>query len=623
MQTQQSQNQGSDKSVETTSTEHSSQGQAPAAEEVQPSGNQAATEQAGLEGGGSDDYSLAGPFAGLLLDVMPLATALSMAADYIDNSAVLEWLRAVSDEALLAAAQEDGELVGFLLDAILPVGTGVEITGEMGLNVLAGGELATSAQLMRTDVNQLHMETHPSVKVGLSGGGAGLKVVDAFGNGVEAGAGGELFVKLQTDGELNMEPTAPALLEVMGVAVVDAVIGHARGALTCAMPEVFEPLAQANRPEWQVTYNQGGKAEAKAQVASMDELPSPIIGPAKALVELAGVTMDASALAEASALSQDTLKLMGDGQAMFTKEASLSALAETSGSLSMLVGDGEVAALEAMADLSAEVGGKLEILFDATQVSQGLAEVFSTAVELTWGGGMNADATTEGESLESETSSTTMRYESILAAKDGLFGQVNDVDKNGCEAIPGTEAAKPLSELLAESGGGPSFTETQTVTLDTDRFSAEIGRWADLLGVDQLNEQNSNIISTDSELKLSGELAVTPDDYARAASTGIKVQGDAGKFVAWRDLATAINAARGAGTTPSWLAPISAELEAEFGGDAAMTNARLKGFLGVGAGGEIAGEALEEVSGQGAVTARYLVDKAATEDDIQRLLDAV
>ena len=39
--------------------------------------------------------------------------------------------------------------------------------------------------------------------------------------------------------------------------------------------------------------------------------------------------------------------------------------------------------------------------------------------------------------------------------------------------------------------------------------------------------------------------------------------------------------------------------------------------------GEIAGEALEEVSGKGAVTARYLVDKAATEDDIQRLLDAV
>ena len=617
MQTQQSQSETQTQTQDTTARQ-------PAEEQVQAGGNQAAVEEAGLDGGGSDDYSLSGPFAGLLLDVMPLAAALSAAAEFISNPAVQEWIRAVSDEALMAVALEDGDLVGFLLDAIVPAGTGVELTGEMALGLFLGADFSNTVQMLRTEDNTLHLECHPAIKVGVSGGEGG-KVVDAFGNGVEATAGGEAYAAIQADGALDVVPSAAGLLKVLGASASDIIIHKATGERMAATgPDAAAPLLEGVEPDWAVGLDVGAKGEARAQVPSVRELPGPLAGPAQAVLDLAGLAFDASAVAEVTGLVHGTVQIQDECTATFAAEGTTGALAEASASFSMVLGGEQIAALDAMAGFDCGLAAKLELSFDATQISQGLAEVTSTALELTVSGGVGAAATTEGADLETETSSTTMRFDSIFDARDTLFGQVNTLDGNGCEAIPGTEAAKPLTELLVEAGGGPAITETHTVTLDPSRFAGEIGRWADLLGVDDIAEgQRSGGISTDSELLLSGEIAVTPDDYARAAATGIEIQGDAGRFVAWRDLATAIHAARGAGTTPAWLAPWAAELEGEFGADAPMTNVRLKGFVGVGAGGEAAGAMVAEVEGKVAGTARYIVDKAATEDDLQRLLDAV
>lgn len=611
---------------QTQSTEQTTDVQESTNEQSTGPGNQAEVEQAGLEGGGSDDYSLTGPFANLLLDVMPLGAALKAAIEVITNPVVQDWIRALPDQALIEALSDDRSLVDFILQDVLPVGAGVEVSEAVGGTLVLGVELGATGSISRPTPDQLHFEAHPILKIAAAVGEGG-KVLDAFGNGVNLSAEAEASYTAKVDLTSTVPLSLPALLQYAGASAADVLIPFWLSTPAAYLTGVDE-LANLSATVDGVTEDNdaslavGGKAEATAQFDGIDAVPAPIAGPIGMLAD--PLMLDASGLAQATGLVEGSLSIGDDGLGTVAFKGTVGALAEAKASMEAVLMGTELAALDAVASVSgsAEVSAEFEFDIQKMRTEGKTAERTTISIGVTTSAG--ADLSTEGEADHAAVTTSTMTFDSFGAAAAVICNDVNELDGNGNEAIPGTEASKTLAEVLVDVGSVPSVTETIELELDAQRLAAELPAFAGMVGIDDLaGETNVGVISSDSELKLSGAVPVTPADFQTAADTGIVLPGTVARGKALDDVAEAISAARGGGSTPGWLSEWEQGLRSAFAGQSAMNTAQLKGFVGVGAGGELAAEEVAKAEGKVQGTVKYTIDRAATAQDIEMLLAAM
>ena len=608
------------------STEQSTDTRTQSTESTATQGNQAEVEQAGLEGGGTDDYSLSGPFANLLLDVMPVEEAIAVARTVIENPVVQDWLRSLPEAAILDVLRGARTLVGWLMDGVLPVGAGLELAAALGVRANIGVALAQTYTVQRTELERLKLSSNPCIKVGVSEG-VGGKVLDAFGHGVDVSAKGEAYVGIEGHMAEEVDLSLAVLLKYAGVSAVELLISRALGLTTpgqlspVSLPDLVGELDGVDT-EASARVSAGAGLSATASVDGISDLPEKL---GLAVEPLLGddLYVEAAALAQLAGLVEGSLTIKDDQTAAFALKGSLKAVAEASGQLGAVFSPTHQASLAAMAELGAafQLDGVWEV--DPKQLQTGTSDLLSTRITLSADKMGSAEASTDG-ALEQESTMSSLVFDSFDAAKQAVTHQANALNVDGEVAHSGTEASRPLSEVLDEVGSLPTAQTTVQIELDAARLAESVSGLADLVGVDELaGEQSTGLVSNDSELILSGVAAVTPDDFERTRDMGIVLPGSVLQATALDRVGDAIQAARGAGTTPAWLSEWAPALRNEFGGETAMSEGRLKGWIGVGVGGDASVKAGASGSLKGSGTVKYLVDQSATEQDILRLLEAM
>jgi len=145
---------------------------------VQSNGHE--MEQAGLSEGGvaPSEMGLEGSFAGFVLDCMPMMAALPLARRFASNPAVIEWASTFSVADVL---QSLGEASTVLLQQLWPVGIGFDAEGQVAGKLAGGVDVMAQASALRSADNQLDLGVSYQASVGVDGAGAGVELVDAFG----------------------------------------------------------------------------------------------------------------------------------------------------------------------------------------------------------------------------------------------------------------------------------------------------------------------------------------------------------------------------------------------------------------------------------------------------------
>jgi len=189
-------------------------------------GNQARVAGAGLCRPTEEDYGFGGSFAAMMLDVLPLGEALATAIDFLDNSAVMGWLRRRDPREVLDAC--DGAFAA-LAGQVFPVGRGIEGKVAAGVELGAGLEGELEVGMMRMDGTTVHLETTLEADMGAKVA-AGADVENAFGEpfvGAMAKAGVKVVVEDQAS--VDVELDSLALLTSLGMIKTSVALAAAVG----------------------------------------------------------------------------------------------------------------------------------------------------------------------------------------------------------------------------------------------------------------------------------------------------------------------------------------------------------------------------------------------------------
>ena len=124
-------------------------------------------------------------------------------------------------------------------------------------------------------------------------------------------------------------------------------------------------------------------------------------------------------------------------------------MAEASEQLGAVFSPTHQASLAAMAELGAEfqLDGVWEV--DPKQLQTGTSELLSTQITLSADTMSGAEASTDG-AREKESTMSSLVFDSFDAAKQALTQKADALNVDGEIAHSGTEASRPLSEVLDE-----------------------------------------------------------------------------------------------------------------------------------------------------------------------------
>jgi len=553
----------------------------------QPAGNQAAAADAGLAAGGSMDTSLAGPFAGLLLDVLPLADAVEAALAHAGNPAVRAWLLGLDAPAVAAALDGRPGALGVALERLLPAGTGLSGESTLAGALVGGVEVAGEAAIWHRGGGQIEVTTHPRLRLD-EAAGLGGAMTDAFGGGVEArsevAAGIDLMVDVRAGAHLAWGAWSEALDLGPGELWRRCVLGDAPAlgpdgaAIAPLLSADFDGRAAA-----------GATASACVRCDDLDSLP----GPLRAVVDRLRVgSASWGALAQAHGAVELSISAFDGATWCARLSGEGDALASVAGAAAVAAPGLDTAAWAGATGAAAGASCAIELTVTDAARPDGEAKLVAAAFELTTSAGADADSRSD-----------TMRFDSLASAWAGLSPR-----------DPGAGSA--LSSDLA-AGAPPSIEAAVALQLDPARLAQELPGWfADLPGGEALlAEDRSGLSASAAHLALEGSALVTGDDLALAAQAGLTVPPGSSRAGAWALAADAVLQRRLGGAVPAWAAGQQGALDAAADRVGGFDGVRLRGFVGVGAGGSLSGAALARVSGTAQVATRLQIDRPAPDAD--------
>jgi len=240
--------------------------------------NTARAEQVGLDAAGpAPAHELAGPLAGLVLDVLPREEALEAAKAWIHNPAAAEWLARHAPELL------DGDLAARALDTVWPRGTLLVLETELGGHLLGGLETGSESAIGRAPDGRASASMR--TRAGISFVQAlGLHTEDAFGRSLvseraDATASLTLDVCWDVDGLVLGGPRLAAML------LSSDPVGD--------VGSVLAPLALEAIPAVSLTGGVQARARVSSETLEASGLLSPVLALTSPLVDRAHVDVAA------------------------------------------------------------------------------------------------------------------------------------------------------------------------------------------------------------------------------------------------------------------------------------------------------------------------------------------
>ena len=119
---------------------------------------------------------LTGPMAEMILECMPLESALEAAKQHLDNPVVLEWARKIDLGTLIGKLGSTGIEH---LKALWPVGTGVDVESELAGAWVVGASILGKAKVVRSSDSTIQgdVELHQGLDLSV---GSGAELTNAF-----------------------------------------------------------------------------------------------------------------------------------------------------------------------------------------------------------------------------------------------------------------------------------------------------------------------------------------------------------------------------------------------------------------------------------------------------------
>lgn len=562
-------------------------GLSPSPQVTQPAGNQAVAADAGLAPGGDMDTSLGGPFAALLLDVLPLTEAVTAGLSHAANPAVRDWLLALDPASVAAALGDRPGVIGRVLDRLLPAGTGLTGQSTLAGALVGGAEVAGQATLWHQGGGQLEVGTQPRLRLD-QGAGLGGAMTDPFGGGVTAKAGVDAGVDVQVEVEAGATLSWAEWSQAFGLGAGELWRRCVLGDAPALGPDGagVAPLLSA---DFSASVATGAQATATLQCDDLESVPRPLrdlldglaVGAASwsALAELGGgVELSVSAFDG----SWWCARLSGEGEA----------LASAAGAASIAAPGLDTAAWAGATAAAAGAGCAIELTVETGAQPDAPSMLVGATFALT-------SSTGQGGSGRADT----VQFDSLAAAWAGLSGR----DPAGGGALSADLAA----------GAPPSVAVAVDQALDPARLAHELPGWfAGIPGAESLLDAGHHgLTSSCAQLALEGTATVSSDDLASAAQAGLTVPDGSSRAGAWRAAADAILHRRLGGVVPAWAGGQEAAIDAAADRVAGFDAVRLRGFVGVGAGGTLSGAAVGRVSGTAQVATRIEIDRPASDAD--------
>lgn len=588
----------------------------PTPEHEQAGGNQQALQEAGLASGSSEtDTSLFGPYAEMMLSVMPLATALPMALPCVRNPIVRDWILALAPEKIAAVLEQDQPLSRQLLEHVWPAGIGFEIGvfGDLGLNMGAGLQAARSAVNTDGTVLDERLDATFSARVDTSVGGG---IQDAFDNGAQVGAGAALTIAAGVAARAYSPMPAHwwTLLGKTPLDVLREFLSGVRGPV-----QLQTGVAPGEAFEVEVTATAGPELSAGGETFCQSTIPSWLaeaIQPLIPSVDSLGSRTDLSQqVANLEALLGATGKLQTVER---VSPAGLDWSLELQGTLSGMVAGGlgtalcreETSALQEVAKLA--IGGASVVTVRAgIHADCGLVDKDAALADLQLSlGGVELASNSVWGTVEQTDTQSYPSFTALLATQAAL---------PALQSRPGDSGPTCLADVLS-SGATLAQTRATRVELDPAQLAdVAPGIWGGVVAQLGLDRTHVGATATHAELALVGRVEVTQDALQTAADAGTMAPGPtAGN--ALEETAGALLAAATGDALPGWAAPWADTLEAI--GPELWTQSQVKGWAGLGTGGGVSVGGGLKGSGSAGGTAKVLVEIPTTTEQHRQLADA-
>lgn len=562
-------------------------------------GNQHRAETAGLAGGEDDrDYGLAGEFAALILDALPLGEAVEAALPYVSNPAVREWLQALDPATLLASV--DG-LAARCLDAVWPVGTGVTVEGEIAGAIALGTKLKGSALALRTGADQVRTTVDLSGAVGIRGIGeaAGVKLEGALGDALiaaRAACGADLVLADHAEVENRLDPLelarqANGLGADIVVGALTALVPGGTAVLSGAIPQAvagryLDGLRGLVSPElWdhQVSLGLHGKADAEAAADPLELLPVDLPALLDQVPVLGRFVQLAAAVGELAAKAEVDLVAGGDGVVLV--KARLAA------------------------------AGDLRVLREFPEQFGAIPEEVVALFENRFAAGVDArvEVPVDIESFAFDVGEATLSMAVSGEAAGDSFASCSRVPLSSLGAfLEGQLPGGSLDDMLL---AGASFESVESTAVD--ETSAVFGT---ALAILEGLVPDGGLVAADSEIAVRSRTMVGQAALGALAGQGIEAPDWMKGDLALQCVVGALRClASGGSELPDWLEPHRGAIEAAAA-EVAVEAPRLVGTLRFGAGGSgsVAGASIE-----GSATARgsagIAVDRELTPEEAAEL----
>jgi hypothetical protein len=559
------------------------QTQSPATEVSSPSveSNSAEVATSGLEsvGAAPEEMGLMGSFADTILDCMPMIMAMPMARRYAENPAIQEWASRIG---LDEVATTLGVAANRMLKEIWPVGTGFDLEAQLKGQIIEGIDGTGHITGMRTGADSLNLSVDGRASVGLAGGGPGLAISDAFGEGVAtamASAGIDLGVhyvaKQTTEFDVLSLLTAPAMI---GLTLNDLLSDGLPGVLPVALPQITPILvgAELGIDAWGLQTEYTLVSNAKAEFGSFSEdLAVGVVERALGVGEFAEVAAELLPMLKACAETGLTLAHDADGGFRVEGGGSISAILGALGKVP-LVGQHLPAGAHQL--LVGKTGGKADI---RTRLIFRRTGPLSIALDTEQSGFM-LEATQESAGQ----TTTQQQFLSLAAASTAE-------ECGGCETAPVMDIKK-------------------TVKIKVD--PAVAGEHCAAL-MKKISDVADGLLSHETRLFLEGEASLTAKAATEVIGAGVDLP-DAAMFAAL-DMAVCGSAALGSELEP-WAGEIAA-----LAGVVSFSGPRLTGHVHQGAGGGVSGSLGGKASGVVRAEAGMVVDMVIEGPDADRIRRAM
>jgi hypothetical protein len=550
-------------------------------------------EQAGVDGGGAEvgEMGLTGSFAGMVLDCMPMMAAFPMAQRFASNPAVMEWAAQYTVEDVVNAV---GSASSVILKQLWPVGIGFDAEGQLAGRLAGGIDIMAQTSAIRAGSNQLDLDIGYQASVGVDGVGAGVEMVDAFGEkaaGAMAKAGIKVAASVQAKQttEFDAMEVLRASKSLAEQSVSDILV-HPLAPAQFLLPDQW--VSRINHmcmDDWKITREILLSASGSATAGQLDPSKhSGLVGELMAFEPLGARAENIMPFLDGSICSELALRFEGNDRMLM--EGGLKTVGSVEG-LALLPGMAEVLSPETLSVLSNIVAGGAEagivLALDLTVPN------WKESIDMELSGIQTVNCTDrEGMSIE-----------------DSMFVSLASLS---------TEITSGESDEEAGVVMCPSLARTVQIDLDPARADAHCPELLQqLMGVTGMLYDSQTVLQLMGTMELASDLAaplITQMFNGPSALVGVSMS----------EIFDAAMA-RAAGTLqawPSWAQGWEGVLE-QLVGVIEFSGARIVGHMHQGAGGGVEVSLVASAEAVARMEGGIVVDRPVSGEDAMRIRAAM